>query len=58
MDIASISTAYTAIKAIKDIGNTLLNAKIDSEAKQRVSEFVEKLGSVHDALFYILRRAD
>ena len=53
MDIASISTAYTAIKAIKDIGNTLLNEKIDSEAKQRVSEFVEKLGSVHDALFYI-----
>jgi BMFP domain-containing protein YqiC len=53
MDIASISSAYTAIKTIKEIGNTLLNAKIDSEAKHRVSEFVEKLGSVQDALFYI-----
>jgi len=53
MDIASISSAYTAIKAIKEIGSTLLNAKIDAEAKQRVSDFVEKLGSVQDALFYI-----
>ncbi len=42
MDIASISSAYTAIKAIKEIGSTLLNAKIDAEAKQRVSDFVEK----------------
>lgn len=53
MDIASISTAYTAIKAIKELGGTLLNAKIDAEAKQRVSDFVEKLGNVQDALFYI-----
>jgi len=53
MDIASISSAYSAIKAIKEIGSTLLNAKIDAEAKQRVSDFIEKLGSVQDALFYI-----
>lgn len=53
MDITSITSAYTAIKAIKEIGGTLLNAKIDAEAKQRISEVVDKLGSVQDALFYI-----
>jgi hypothetical protein len=37
MDIATITGAYTAIKAIKEIGSSLLDAKIDSEAKQRAS---------------------
>lgn len=53
MDITSISTAYTSIKAIKEIGGALLNAKIDSDAKQKVSEVVEKLGNIQDTLFYI-----
>jgi ribosomal protein L37AE/L43A len=53
MDIASISSAYTALKAIREISQLLLNAKISAEAKQRVLEVVEKLGNVQDALFYV-----
>ncbi len=53
MDISTISSAYSAVKAIKDIGSSLLDAKIDAEAKQRVSEVLEKLGGVQDTLFYM-----
>ena len=53
MDIGTISSAYTAVKAIKELGSLLLEAKIDSESKQRVSEVLEKLGGVQDTLFYI-----
>lgn len=53
MDISTITSAYSAIKAIKEIGTSLLDAKIDTESKQRVSDVIEKLGSVQDTLFYI-----
>lgn len=53
MDIGAISSAYSAVKAIKDLSSSLLDAKIDSEAKQRVTEALEKLGGIQDALFFI-----
>lgn len=53
MDIGTISSAYSAVKAIKELGNSLLEAKIDSESRQRVTEALEKLGGIQDALFYV-----
>lgn len=53
MDITMITGAYSAIKAIKEMGSALLNAKIDSEAKQRATEILDKLGTVQDSLFFI-----
>lgn len=53
MDVASISSAYTALKTMKEIGTSLLNAKIDADAKQRVNDVLDRLGSVQDTLFYI-----
>jgi antitoxin component of RelBE/YafQ-DinJ toxin-antitoxin module len=53
MDMTSITSAYTSLKTIKEIGTVLLNAKIDAEAKQRVSDVLDKLGTVQDTLFYI-----
>lgn len=53
MDIGTISSAYSAVKAIKELGNSLLDAKIDSEARQRVTEALYKLGEIQDALFYV-----
>ena len=53
MDIATISNAYSAVKTIKELGSSLLDAKIDSEAKKSVAEVLEKLGGVQDTLFFI-----
>ncbi len=53
MDITTIASAYSAVKTIREIGGTLLNAKIDAESKQRVSEVIDKLGGIQDTLFYI-----
>lgn len=53
MDITTISSAYTSLKTIKEIGSSLLDAKIDAEAKARVAEVIEKLGRVQEALFFI-----
>ena len=53
MDIASITSAYSAVKGIKEIGTAILSAKIDAEAEERVNQVLEKLGPVQDALFYI-----
>jgi len=53
MDMATIVSAYSAVKNIKEIGEVLLNAKIDADSKQRVTEVIEKLGGIQDTLFYI-----
>jgi hypothetical protein len=53
MDITTITTAYTALKSIKEIGGGLLQAKIDSDSKKKVNEVLDKLGTVQDTLFYI-----
>lgn len=53
MDIGTISSAYSAVKTIKELGSSLLEAKIDAESKQRVTEVLETLGGVQDTLFFI-----
>ena len=53
MDISSISSAYSALKAIKEISGGLLSAKIDAESKKQLSEVLERLGAVQDTLFYM-----
>lgn len=53
MDAGSISAAYSAIKAIKDIGTDLLGGKVDEEVRRRVADVLEKLGGVQDTLFFV-----
>ncbi|WP_279485805.1 hypothetical protein [Aeromonas veronii] len=53
MDITAITSAYTAIKSIKDIGKLVLDAKVDSEVSEKIQASIEKLGDVQDTLFYI-----
>jgi len=53
MDITTISTAYSAVKSIKELVTAVLEAKVDSKARERVNQVLEKLGSVQDALFFV-----
>jgi len=53
MDITTITSAYSAVKSIKDLGSALLDAKIDADSKQKISEVLTKLGGIQDTLFYI-----
>lgn len=53
MDIASISSAYTGLKMMREAITVVLDAKIDSAAKQRINEALEKIGSIQDTLFYL-----
>ena len=53
MDITTISSAYTAIKILKESITTILNSKIETEARNRINEALEKLGGVQDTLFYL-----
>ncbi|TOG37424.1 hypothetical protein CGJ05_22765, partial [Vibrio parahaemolyticus] len=53
MDIATITSAYTAIKNIKEISKLALDTKIDSEVSEKIQASIERLGEVQDTLFYI-----
>lgn len=53
MDMATISSAYTAIKILKESITTILNAKIEAETRTRINEALERLGGVQDTLFYL-----
>jgi len=53
MDISTITSAYTAIKSVKEITQIVLDAKVDAEVTNKVHESLNKLGEVQDALFYI-----
>ena len=53
MDITSITSAYTAIKSIKEIGSNILESRIDSEVKEKISDTMSKLGDIQDTLFFI-----
>jgi hypothetical protein len=50
MDIAS---AYTGIKFIKESLSFILNAKIEAATREKISEVLERLGTVQDTLFYL-----
>jgi predicted RNA-binding Zn-ribbon protein involved in translation (DUF1610 family) len=51
MDIGSITAAYNGLKVGKEILTSLLEAKIESEAKAKVNEALSRLGTVQDTLF-------
>jgi len=53
MDIGTISSAYSAVKAIKELGAALLDEKIGSEARLKIAEVMDRLGKVQDTLFHI-----
>ncbi|MEL4201767.1 hypothetical protein C9E85_05410 [Plesiomonas shigelloides] len=53
MDITTITSAYTAIKNIKEITKLVLDAKIDAEVSEKIQASIERLGEVQDTLFYI-----
>jgi len=54
MDLAvAISSSYTALKAVKEVGTWLLDAKVDKETEKKVGEAFEKIGAVQDTLFYM-----
>ena len=53
IDAESIGQAYSAVKAIKELGETLIKGKIDAEAKEKIYDMMTKLGSVQDQLFNI-----
>ena len=53
MDLAAISSAYTALKAMKEVGTRLLEAKVDKETEKKVGEAFDKIGAVQDTLFYM-----
>ncbi|HCH0725883.1 TPA: hypothetical protein NKP21_004406 [Vibrio parahaemolyticus] len=55
MDIATITSAYTAIKNIKEISKLALDAKIDSEVSGKIQASIERLGEVQDTLFIFER---
>jgi regulator of replication initiation timing len=53
MDIASISSAYTGIKMVKESISALMSLKIEKSAKERINEVLDKLGAIQDTLFYL-----
>lgn len=53
MDMSEISAAYTGVKFIKESLSSILSAKIEAAAKEKINEALEKLGTVQDSLFYL-----
>ncbi|XKH00300.1 hypothetical protein LG325_09310 [Marinobacter nauticus] len=51
MDITAIKGAYDGFKHTKEIFQTLLDAKIDAEAKEKVSAAMKTLMEAQDSLF-------
>lgn len=53
MDPASIIAAYNGLKFAKDSFSALLDAKIDIEARSKITEALTKLGEAQDTLFQL-----
>jgi len=53
MDMATISAAYTGIKIVKESISVILESKIESAAKEKINDALDKLGAVQDTLFYL-----
>ena len=51
MDIALITSAYDGLKATKEILGGLFDAKVDAEARKKITEAQAKLGEAQDILF-------
>ena len=53
MDIATISSAYTGIKIVKESISALMRLKIENTAKESINEALDRLGAIQDTLFYL-----
>ncbi|WP_439531622.1 hypothetical protein [Marinobacter adhaerens] len=51
MDMTSIATAYSGLRAAKEIFSNYTDLKIDAAARERVNEAIAKVGEAQDALF-------
>ncbi|WP_286694593.1 hypothetical protein [Spongiibacter sp. UBA1325] len=51
MDIALISASYEGLKIGKAALQSLFDAKVDSEAKEKIDLVLQKLGDAQDTLF-------
>lgn len=53
MDVTAISSAYTALKIMREAIAAIMDAKIDEAARQRINEALEKIGGIQDTLFFL-----
>ncbi len=51
MDITTITTAYEGLKLGKELLKSLHEAKVESDAKVKIEEVMQKLGGAQDTLF-------
>jgi predicted RNA-binding Zn-ribbon protein involved in translation (DUF1610 family) len=51
MDIATITAAYEALKASKQLLTSMFEAKVDAEAKPKILAALEQLGAAQDTLY-------
>jgi predicted RNA-binding Zn-ribbon protein involved in translation (DUF1610 family) len=53
IDIATISAAFQGLTLTKGLLNAAYDAKVDSDAKAKISEALERLGQAQDGMFTI-----
>lgn len=51
IDIATISAAFQSLNLAKGLLNAAYDAKVDSDAKVKISEALERLGQAQDGMF-------
>lgn len=51
IDIATISAAFQGLTLTKGLLNAAYDAKVDSDAKAKISEALERLGQAQDGMF-------
>jgi hypothetical protein len=51
MDLAAIGAAYTGLKFAKEVFTGLLNAKVESEAREKIDAALSRVADAQDALF-------
>jgi len=56
MDTISLSGAYQGLKSAREILAALFDAKVNAEAKSKISEVQTRLGEVQDTLFVLRER--
>ena len=51
MDIATVSAAWAALTTARNVGKGLLDLRIDTEVRLKISEMLDRLGDAQDRLF-------
>jgi ssDNA-binding Zn-finger/Zn-ribbon topoisomerase 1 len=58
MDMSTIGAVWTSFRAAKDAGKALLELKIDTEVRLKVSEMLDRFGEIQDKLFKLREDLD